>query len=155
MSVLSYLFLSVYIFLVDFLLCRSCGNDISITKQLISGKVSPLAKSAVNETLFDRAQVLVQELVNPHNIRFQVVLLEQAECVSRANDKWIGDESSWFSGYAWKSCHCPRCGVHLGWMFEPIESISDNLLTPTKQGFYAITITSVVDENCKLFFLFF
>lgn len=129
------------------MLCRACGNDIGITKQLIGSRVSPFAKSSGNESLFDREKVLVQELVNPHGIRFQVILLEQAECVARSSDKWIADEGSWFVEYAWKSCHCPRCGAHLGWMFEPVDSINDNLLTPTRLGFYAIVVTSIVDEN--------
>jgi len=132
----------------NFLLCRACGNDIGITKQLIQGKVSPFAKTSANESLFDQSQVLVQELVNPHGIRFQVVLLEQAECIANVHDKWVGDESSWFAGFAWKSCHCPRCGAHLGWMFEPAENTTqENLLAPTKHGFYAITVTGIVDEN--------
>lgn len=109
-------FLSFFLFL-DFLLCRGCGNDIGITRQLIYNKVSPDSKHIGNESLFDLDEVLVQDLVNPLGIRFRVVLLDpsvkKVDCQARISDNWVAI-GSWFPNYAWKACHCAKCGAHLG-----------------------------------------
>lgn len=56
---------------------------------------------------------------------------------------------TWFPGYSWKICFCPKCSSHLGWMFEPNESAISTLKEPTQAGFYAIVANSVIGETCK------
>lgn len=137
--------------MVDFLLCRACGNDIGITRQLVNHVISPDSKVSSNESLYHgKDEVLVQELVNPLGLRFRVVILDPAlkaiDCVARSSDEWVAS-GSWFPNYAWKACHCPRCGTHLGWMFEPVESALETVDSPTHKGFFAVIISSIVDEH--------
>ncbi|XP_055694990.1 protein cereblon-like isoform X2 [Lutzomyia longipalpis] len=127
----------------DFLICRACGNDVAVTNFFLH-KLSPQAKYAANETLFDDQKTLVQELENPFGIRYRVVLLRHATCAQI--DSW-SNYFSWFPGYAWKLCLCSKCGTHLGWMFEPIETATDSQALPTKDGFYAIILPNIITES--------
>lgn len=56
---------------------------------------------------------------------------------------------TWFPGFAWKVCLCPKCASHLGWMFEPIETATKEQIFPSDKGFYAITVKNIVAESCK------
>lgn len=92
----------------------------------------------------------MQELVNPLGLKFRVVLLDPAvkrvDCQARLSDEWVAT-GSWFPGYAWKACHCQKCGAHLGWMFEPVDTALDTVNQPSSKGFFAIIVAGVVDEH--------
>lgn len=56
---------------------------------------------------------------------------------------------TWFPGFAWKVCVCPKCSNHVGWMFEPFESATATQTFPSDRGFYALTVNNVLSESCK------
>lgn len=63
--------------------------------------------------------------------------------------QWSSDYS-WFPGYKWRVCLCPKCSRHLGWMFEPEDSESiDSLHFPSKRGFFALITGDILSESCK------
>uniref|UniRef100_A0A1L8DP13 Putative conserved secreted protein n=2 Tax=Nyssomyia neivai TaxID=330878 RepID=A0A1L8DP13_9DIPT len=130
-------------FIKDFLICRACGSDVAVTNFLLH-KLSPQARYAANETLFEDQKALVQELENPFGIRYRIILLKHATCANV--DSWSTD-FSWFPGYAWKLCLCTKCGTHLGWMFEPTETATSTQVLPTQDGFYAIILPNVITES--------
>ncbi|XP_055715702.1 protein cereblon-like isoform X2 [Phlebotomus papatasi] len=129
--------------LKDFIICRACGSDVALSNFLLY-KLSPQAKYAANETLFEDQPTLVQELENPFGIRYRIVLLKHASCA--LIDSW-SNYFTWFPGYSWKLCMCSTCGAHLGWMYEPIETAVESLDFPTKDGFYAIILPNVISES--------
>uniref|UniRef100_A0A336LS51 CSON015424 protein n=1 Tax=Culicoides sonorensis TaxID=179676 RepID=A0A336LS51_CULSO len=126
----------------DFLLCRGCGNNLSNTNLIINNLISEEAKYAQNETLFGIKEVLVQEFENPLGLKFKVILVKDSECHS--NSGW-SNYSTWFKGYSYKSCFCPRCGSIVGWMFQNDDSIEKD--KSSKDVFYALIVTSIVDEH--------
>uniref|UniRef100_A0A182PS72 CULT domain-containing protein n=1 Tax=Anopheles epiroticus TaxID=199890 RepID=A0A182PS72_9DIPT len=56
-------------------------------------------------------------------------------------------KSTWFPGYAWKVCVCPKCHTLLGWMFEPVESATAEQSFPSEAGFYAIIYQNIITEG--------
>ncbi|XP_053660591.1 uncharacterized protein LOC128709610 [Anopheles marshallii] len=127
----------------DFFICRTCGNDVSVAN-LAFDKYSPLALSATNHTFADTRSVLIQEVQNPLGIRFHIFLVKQASCVKI--HPWT-HKSSWFPGYSWKVCVCPKCHTLLGWMFEPIESATAEQSFPSEAGFYALIFQNIITEG--------
>ncbi|CAD7092136.1 unnamed protein product [Hermetia illucens] len=128
--------------LEDYLVCRTCGADAALSNFVIS-QLSPKALVAANETLFGK-EVLVQILENPLGLRYEVVTSRRATC------KRIGvwtKSHTWFPGYAWKLCLCSRCSAHLGWMFEPIATATDDQFFPTEKGFYVIVLSNIIPEK--------
>jgi hypothetical protein len=83
--------------LPDYLVCRNCGADVSLTNFFVN-KLSPSAIASINTTLFGE-DVLVQEFVNPINLKFIVVLLKRASCsrvelvIMRAYNEFEKNES--------------------------------------------------------------
>lgn len=76
--------LIIHFFLVDisfseFVICRMCGSDITLSNYF-DNKLSPVAVSVGNHTFHDVPDVLIQELENPFGIKFQVATLKQAHC---------------------------------------------------------------------------
>lgn len=61
------------------MICKHCGADVSLSNFLLR-KTSPEAVSAGNFTLFNTADVLVQELVNQVETKFKVILVNHASC---------------------------------------------------------------------------
>lgn len=62
-------------------------------------------------------------------------------------------EYTWFLGYKWRVCLCPKCSRQLGWMFEPEDSESiDSLHSPTERGFYALITSDILTESCNFVF---
>lgn len=127
----------------DFFICRTCGNDVSLTN-LAFDKYSPLALSATNHTFSEKRTILVQEVQNPRGIRFNIFLVKQANCAKV--HPW-SSKSTWFPGYAWKVCVCPKCHTLIGWMFEPIENATAELNFPSDGGFYALIFQHIISEG--------
>jgi len=126
-------------------LCRSCGREVADPAFL---KVSPLSPDFLqrqNLTLFGSAVRLpVEKLRNPAGFEFEVVTFERTGCLGVGS--WT-PEASWYPGYLWKACICPKCRSHLGWMFEPEESATEDREKPSEAGFYAIILSKVIDED--------
>ncbi|XP_053680364.1 uncharacterized protein LOC128731281 [Anopheles nili] len=127
----------------DFYICRTCGKDVSVVN-LAFDKYSPLALSATNHTFTETRSVLVQEVQNPLGIRFHIFLVKQATC-SKVQPWTL--KSTWFPGYAWKVCMCPKCHTVLGWMFEPVESATEEQTFPSEAGFYALIFQNIITEG--------
>ena len=47
----------------------------------------------------------------------------------------------------WRVCVCPRCGYHVGWMFEPEDLVDPLQPKPSAHGFYGIVLDKGIDEN--------
>lgn len=59
-------------------------------------------------------------VTNPHSIHFTIGCFSGAEgCCCRGRPT---TEHTWFAGYAWRIALCGRCGQHLGWRFERVDS---------------------------------
>lgn len=106
-----------------------------------------MAISLKNETIFTDQKILVQELENNLGINFKVVVLKRAFC-TESNDFW-SLKSTWFPGFAWKICWCPKCSGHIGWMFEPVLTATQLQKSPTEEGFFVIILNRVIAESCK------
>jgi len=111
-------------------------------------KVSPLSPDFLhrqNLTLFgSTVRLPVEKLRNPAGFEFEVVTFERTGCLGVG--AWT-PEASWYPGYLWKACICPKCRAHLGWMFEPEDSATEDREKPSEAGFYAIILSKVIDED--------
>lgn len=126
----------------DFLICKNCGADAALSN-FIDSTSSALSISSVNETIFDKP-TLVQEFENPAGFRYKVVVLKRANCAPI--DSWTSS-STWFPGFAWKLCLCPKCSYHIGWMFEEFETATEKQQFPSARGFYALIVSKIVSEK--------
>lgn len=66
---------------VEFLLCRYCGSDVSISNFFLN-KVSPYALSASNQSFYNQQQILVQTLENSLGVQFNVAIVQKANCAA-------------------------------------------------------------------------
>jgi len=123
------------------------GNNLLQVADPTYLRVSPLSPDFLqrqNLTLFGSAKRLpVEKLRNPAGFEFEVATFERTACVGVGS--WTS-EASWYPGYLWKACVCPKCRAHLGWMFEPEDSATEDQKRPSEAGFYAIILDKVIDE---------
>lgn len=63
----------------DFIICRQCGTDVSLSNFLVNKKAEVTLDSK-NLALFNKTSVLIQELENPVGARFQIVTVNIAFC---------------------------------------------------------------------------
>ncbi len=63
----------------DFIICRQCGTDASLSNFLVNKQAASTVDSK-NITLFNKTGILIQELENPVGARFQVVTVKTAFC---------------------------------------------------------------------------
>ncbi|GLG99956.1 hypothetical protein R5R35_000469 [Gryllus longicercus] len=117
-------------------LCRQCGADVSDGVHIVN-QFSPSALVRGNQSLFGARDVQVQVLENPLGVRFRVVTFTKASC--GPGHTWH-NEHSWFPGYIWRHCLCPRCGHHLGWIFIPQSMVSLKTL-------YALSLDNILGEQ--------
>jgi len=126
-------------------LCRSCGREVADPTYLRVSPLSPDFLQRQNLTLFGSAKRLpVEKLRNPAGFEFEVATFERTACVGVGS--WTS-QASWYPGYLWKACVCPKCRAHLGWMFEPEDSATEDQKRPSEAGFYAIILDKVIDED--------
>jgi len=126
-----------------YLLCKSCGEDSSVLNLIDNTRISDYNIGLSNITISDK-EVLVQEVQNPRGIVFKILISKRARCAPTSG--WF-TEATWFEGFAWKVCQCPTCKAHLGWMFEPIESATQNPVFPSEKGFYSLILDTVILES--------
>ncbi|XP_055382872.1 uncharacterized protein LOC129613020 [Condylostylus longicornis] len=132
--------------LEDYLLCRGCGSDTAPTNLIVT-KLSDKYLAYSNETLFGKRKVIVQLVGNARKEQFEIIVLKKASCSLVIIDNNWKTLYTFFEGYAWKYCFCPRCSAHIGWMFEPIETALPSLKLPSDKGFYAIDLRNIVAES--------
>ncbi|XP_049887673.1 protein cereblon-like isoform X2 [Pectinophora gossypiella] len=127
----------------ELLLCRKCGSDVADSFYLFN-KLSPGARKTEKQNLFGRQNVSVQTLVNPFGINFDIVTAEKARCENLGLPQGA---DSWFPGYVWRICACPRCGHHLGWTFESVADPSQEKPKDQIQQFHGLILSNVLGEN--------
>ncbi|KAL8591776.1 hypothetical protein ACOMHN_032318 [Nucella lapillus] len=129
-----------------FLLCRQCGLEISRTDSLLN-VASPLAHRQRNDSFSGNKGVLIQLFKNPQGKYFEIVASNQAE-VQKVSKPFA--EDSWFPGFAWTVAVCPRCGHHLGWVFDPLPS-SENVVqmkvTQHSNSFFGLVLGSLLHDH--------
>ncbi|ESO95620.1 hypothetical protein LOTGIDRAFT_227202 [Lottia gigantea] len=97
------------------LLCRTCGNEVTQISQLMEVP-SKLAHRQRNDSFIGSERILIQLFKNPQEKYFEVVTAKSAE-IHKLDHKPTS-EDSWFPGFSWTIVVCPRCGSHIGWLFE-------------------------------------
>ncbi len=127
-------------------LCRECGRTTTEAATLLNNvDVSPFDTHGQNSSfLFGVANVPVQKLKNPDGFEFDVVLFRKAGC--SGSGKWVAKDS-WFPGFAWRICVCPKCGQQLGWIFDIVDKDDDDERPLSESSFYGLVLDRVIDEN--------
>jgi len=130
----------------DTILCRSCGKGLADPHFLHTSQLSPEFLARRNHTsLFGSEKaVSVEKLRNPHGVEFEIVSFDKAGC--RGIGNWE-KEGTWFPGFLWRVCICPKCQTHVGWMFEPEDLLEKKQDRPSQAGFYGIILKKVIDED--------
>jgi len=129
-------------------LCRSCGREVADPHYLRPSPLSPHHLQRQNLTVFGSiVEQAVERLRNPQGAEFEVVTFERAGCEGVGG--WTG-EATWYPGYLWRACVCPKCRAHLGWMFEPEDSATPDRGRPSDAGFYALILSKLIDEDSIL-----
>ncbi len=124
----------------EFLLCGHCFHRVAPLSHINYVK-SPYAIKTWNASLFesnnthqslrpDEYSVLyktIQLVENPMKIRFQLVTVT----ASHAVDVFLLEETAsldhtWFPGFRWTICLCPKCFTHLGWHFQSVFGKIEN-----------------------------
>ncbi|XP_068214885.1 uncharacterized protein [Palaemon carinicauda] len=131
----------------DHILCRKCGNE--LTENFLENFInitSPQSESINRISLFGHNHLVVQSLRNPADYVFYLVTVKVAGC--KGIGEWYS-EHTWFPGYSWKVCICPRCNAQLGWVFEPTEKIQSGSVTlkPSGEGFYGLIVDNLISED--------
>ncbi|XP_050405463.1 protein cereblon [Patella vulgata] len=123
-----------------YLLCRACGNEVTQTSELMT-VASKLAHRQRNDTLSGSDPVLIQLFKNPQGQFFEVITTKSAEVqkVDKSHEK-----DSWFPGFDWTIVVCPRCGSHLGWLFQAVHKHSHN--SPVS-SFYGLVLNNLLHEK--------
>ncbi|XP_047514637.1 uncharacterized protein LOC125055923 [Pieris napi] len=129
----------------DVILCRTCGNTISHSNAIIK-KISLLSLKTFNDTLFSSENVTVQILTKDIIFHFPIIITNYSNCIGLG--EWEEDEELWFSGYRWRPCLCPDCGVLVGWLFEKYNPLgSNNSFYEVKDQFYALILPNLVSQK--------
>jgi hypothetical protein len=100
-----------------YILCRLCGNRITLTGEKIS------VLDAHRHTF-----------ANPHGYVFRIGCFRTAPGCRPASKG--STDFSWFAGYAWRIQVCGNCSAHLGWDFRSEE-----------HGFHGLILERIVEEQ--------
>ncbi|XP_063608478.1 protein cereblon-like isoform X2 [Penaeus indicus] len=129
----------------DHILCRNCGAELTEnTKENFVNVTSPHSESSHWLSVLGHSHLMVQTLRNPADIAFDLVTVKRTGCSGVG--EWYSDHS-WFPGYSWKVCVCPRCKAHLGWIFEPIENTKPSQYLASSKGFYGLILEKLISED--------
>ncbi|KAK8396064.1 hypothetical protein O3P69_005276 [Scylla paramamosain] len=129
----------------DHVLCRSCGAELTEnSRDNFVNISSPLSEASQQVTILGHPHLMVQTLRNPADLAFDLVTVRRSGCSGVG--EWYG-EHSWFPGYLWKVCICPRCRAHLGWIFEPETKASTTHFKASSEGFYGLILEKLITEK--------
>ncbi|XP_064597013.1 protein cereblon-like isoform X2 [Liolophura sinensis] len=124
---------------LDFLLCQQCGHDVVRFDSVVSIP-SILSYRQRNDSIHGKDKVLIQLFRNPQGSHFEVITSKDADVLKV--DKAYS-EDSWFPGFTWTIAVCPRCGTHLGWVFEAVE----NYVQSDKKSFVGLILDKLLHQN--------
>lgn len=65
----------------EFVLCRYCGSDVTISNFFLN-KLSPFALFASNQSIYNQQKILVQTLENSLGVQFKVAIVRKANCAA-------------------------------------------------------------------------
>ncbi len=87
----------------NLLICRACGH--------------PLADA---DDIYSIGGESEHERVNPYGVTYQFRCFANALGCGIAGLPTAAD--TWFMGYTWRLAICGNCEIHLGWLFESLDS---------------------------------
>ena len=129
------------------LYCKVCNSFITTQASFFEYKspqrLNYLELSETNYTQF---------FENPYGRKFEVITSKHAElnCENKLYEK-----DTFFPGYYWSICTCPKCGSRQGWKFTPIESYCYSLEVHNKEEclhrkpFFGIIKENLTSERNK------
>lgn len=116
----------------EFLLCKQCGHEVALIKNIFYYK-SPFATKTWNDSnLWPRTTI--QQFKNSHGIQFDIITTKTAD-LTRLNET-RSKQDTWFPSFHWTICLCPRCHSHLGWFFDHED-----------KSFFAIIVDKIFNED--------
>ncbi|RDD42130.1 Protein cereblon-like protein [Trichoplax sp. H2] len=127
-------------FPIEIILCRHCGFELTNSSAVIN-VATDKADRTINHTKLGNTSINVQKFLNPNGQPFNVFTVKDAN-VKQVTEPI--DQFSWFPGYSWTVVSCPKCGIHLGWLFK---NISPKLRQNTITQFVGLIYDQVVSEN--------
>jgi|EP01043_Picozoa_sp_COSAG02_P064631 ribosomal protein L37E len=102
------------------------GEEIALQSGVTTGPSDPSEpgyagphKQPTHQTILGR-KMQVHHLKNPHGREFEVVTVTNLTSYKTHGPKVA--EHSWFPGYSWQIIVCARCGHHIGWRFDRLDS---------------------------------
>ena len=95
------------------IICKKCGTNITDTEYFLSIR-SDVSRDSTEKFLFHQKNVLTQLFRNPEGKYFEVVTSSRANLKCNSHSTL---DHTFFKGYAWSPCVCPKCGIHHGWLF--------------------------------------
>ncbi|XP_069945300.1 uncharacterized protein [Cherax quadricarinatus] len=130
---------------LDHILCRKCGTELTENSRgNFVNITSPLSESTHQLSVLGHSHLMVQTLRNPADVTFNLVMVKRSGCSGIG--EWYSDHT-WFPGYSWKVCICPRCQAHLGWVFEPVGRASISHFKASSEGFYGLILEKLITEE--------
>ena len=122
----------------QFLLCKQCGHEIALIKDLTFKKSDLSLKQWNDSTLFHHSTpVSIQQFRNPNGHIFDLITVSKADLFLINDTRSIKD--TWFSNFYWTICICPKCHLHLGWLFDS-NIVGEN-------NFFALILDKILNEQ--------
>ncbi|KAE9550767.1 hypothetical protein FO519_006019 [Halicephalobus sp. NKZ332] len=119
------------------LICRVCGQQVADKMDILDLPTENSMYSYSQNVLGKEA--LVQRLVNPANIKFDVITTKKARVILQGQSS---SSDTWFPGMRWTAAVCKNCQHHVGWHFQaPAGSLKEN--------FYGLILERLVSKDCK------
>ena len=90
----------------------------------------------------DRAAVFGGEHVfeNPAGRVCRIVTVRAAQGLDYIGPPTL--EHTWFPGHAWRVALCARCGLHVGWRFQVVNSVNSEV---THAVFHGLLTSEIVE----------
>jgi len=122
-----------------FVICRQCGRDLFEPNHIFTF-TSPGSIQSNNNTLIGSARRQVQLLRNPHGYEFEVITVRSSACARQGD--WHSSHT-WFPGYSWQICRCPKCGAHIGWLFKRLDAGDEE----EDSSFFGVRVDQIIEET--------